>query len=238
MDTAHQERIQITCLVTLTALGVAAALYWLAPVMVPFVLAVFITIVLSHLVDLVGLHVRLPRGVAIGGRRDRLLGGGRSTGRPGGGVNRRVGPRRRRLPRAADRTPAGRARAARALRNRRRGAPAVDRNGRRLAHRGHQRARWRSVAECPRLHLRPVPAGRTEPDRAGGRGLARDRVQRAGLRGGQAVHVADDGGAGGNRALAAGSGPGVPVRAVCLPAELHSRTSARSSPRCSRCRWS
>ncbi len=66
MDTAHQERIQITCLVTLTALGVAAALYWLAPVMVPFVLAVFITIVLSHLVDLVGLHVRLPRGVAIG----------------------------------------------------------------------------------------------------------------------------------------------------------------------------
>jgi AI-2 transport protein TqsA len=65
MESAHLERVQVTCVATLTALAVAAALYWLAPVMVPFVLASFIAIVLSHLVNLVSARLRLPTALAM-----------------------------------------------------------------------------------------------------------------------------------------------------------------------------
>jgi|TARA_Y100000294_G_scaffold172050_1_gene186277 AI-2 transport protein TqsA len=59
------ERVQVSCVATLTALAVAAALYWLAPVMVPFVLASFIAIVLWPLVDLVSARLRLPTPLAM-----------------------------------------------------------------------------------------------------------------------------------------------------------------------------
>ncbi len=65
MESAHLERVQVTCIATLTALAVAAALYWLAPVMVPFVLAAFIAMVLSHLVNLVSTRLRLPTALAL-----------------------------------------------------------------------------------------------------------------------------------------------------------------------------
>ena len=65
IDPAQGERLQLICLLTLTTLAVAAALYWLAPVMVPFVLASFIAIVLSHLADLATTHLRVPRSLSM-----------------------------------------------------------------------------------------------------------------------------------------------------------------------------
>ena len=41
------QRVQTTCLVILTVLAVGGALYWLRPVMIPFVLAVFLAYVLA-----------------------------------------------------------------------------------------------------------------------------------------------------------------------------------------------
>ncbi len=59
--------VQTICLVVLSALAVAAALYWLAQVMVPFVLAVFIAYGLSPLVDLSVRRLKFPRALAVAG---------------------------------------------------------------------------------------------------------------------------------------------------------------------------
>ncbi len=68
MDPGPRERgIQTICLLLLSALAVAAALYWLRPVMVPFVLAVFIAYGLSPLVDLSVRRLRFPRVLAVAG---------------------------------------------------------------------------------------------------------------------------------------------------------------------------
>ena len=45
-------RIQTICLVILCAVAMAAAAHWLRPVLVPFVLALFLTIGLTPLIDL------------------------------------------------------------------------------------------------------------------------------------------------------------------------------------------
>ena len=60
-----QARIQTTCLVVLATLALAAALAWLRPVMIPFVLAVFIAISLAPLIDLQERHLKLPRALAL-----------------------------------------------------------------------------------------------------------------------------------------------------------------------------
>ncbi len=66
MNPGPRERgIQTICLLLLSALAVAAALYWLRPVMVPFVLAVFIAYGLSPLVDLSVQRLRFPRALAV-----------------------------------------------------------------------------------------------------------------------------------------------------------------------------
>jgi AI-2 transport protein TqsA len=60
-----QHRLQTTCLLLLSAIAVGAALYWLRPVMLPFVLAVFIWLGLSSLVDFQMRRLRLPRAAAL-----------------------------------------------------------------------------------------------------------------------------------------------------------------------------
>jgi AI-2 transport protein TqsA len=59
------DRVQTICLVSLTVLAVGGALKWLAPVMIPFVLAFFFSQILSPLVRLLVERMRLPRVAAI-----------------------------------------------------------------------------------------------------------------------------------------------------------------------------
>ncbi len=64
--TQHEYRIQTICLLIVSTVAVAAALYWLRPVLVPFVLAVFIAYGLLPLVEFQVSHLRLPHLVAVG----------------------------------------------------------------------------------------------------------------------------------------------------------------------------
>lgn len=64
METGAQ-KLQTTCLLLLTAAVVAAALYFLSGVLVPFVLALFLAIGLWPAIDLQIRRLRLPRGVAV-----------------------------------------------------------------------------------------------------------------------------------------------------------------------------
>ena len=66
MDPAqHEQRIQTICLLIISTVAVAAALYWLRPVLVPFVLAVFIAYGLLPLVEFQVRRLRLPYLVAV-----------------------------------------------------------------------------------------------------------------------------------------------------------------------------
>lgn len=66
MDPArHEYRIQTICLLIVSTVAVAAALYWLRPVLVPFVLAVFIAYGLLPLVEFQVRRLRLPYFVAV-----------------------------------------------------------------------------------------------------------------------------------------------------------------------------
>ena len=66
MDSArHEYRIQTICLLIVSTGVVAAALYWLRPVLVPFVLAVFIAYGLLPLVEFQVRRLRLPHFVAV-----------------------------------------------------------------------------------------------------------------------------------------------------------------------------
>ncbi len=66
MDPALREgRIQTVCLLVLSAVALGAALYWLRPVMIPFVLAVFFALALSPLVDVQVRRLRFPRVLAV-----------------------------------------------------------------------------------------------------------------------------------------------------------------------------
>ena len=62
----HEQHIQTICLLIVSTVAVAAALYWLRPVLVPFVLAVFIACGLLPLVEFQVHHLRLPHLVAVG----------------------------------------------------------------------------------------------------------------------------------------------------------------------------
>lgn len=59
-------RVQTVCLVILSSVAVAASLRFLAPVMIPFVLAVFFAVGLAPLVDFQRLRLHFPQGVALG----------------------------------------------------------------------------------------------------------------------------------------------------------------------------
>jgi len=60
-----QNRIQQVCLITITGIAVAGALYWLRPMLIPFVLAVFITVALTAILEFEMKWLKLPRSVAL-----------------------------------------------------------------------------------------------------------------------------------------------------------------------------
>jgi AI-2 transport protein TqsA len=60
-----EQRLQTVCLLLLTTFAVALALYYLSAVMIPFVLAVFLTFAINPLVDWLTRGARLPRPLAI-----------------------------------------------------------------------------------------------------------------------------------------------------------------------------
>ncbi len=61
------QRLQTTCLLVLTIFAVAVALYWLSAVMIPFVLAVFVTFAINPAVSLLTEKAKIPRPLAIAG---------------------------------------------------------------------------------------------------------------------------------------------------------------------------
>jgi len=61
----RDQRIQTTCLLIVSGVALALSLYWLKGVMVPFVLAVFLSFALAPLIDLLIRRARLPRSVAL-----------------------------------------------------------------------------------------------------------------------------------------------------------------------------
>lgn len=66
MDIAQREqRLQTICLMVLSTIALAASLYWMRAVMVPFVLAVLFTYALKPLVELQMRFLRAPRAVAV-----------------------------------------------------------------------------------------------------------------------------------------------------------------------------
>jgi AI-2 transport protein TqsA len=60
-----EQRVQTVCLLLLTAAVTAASLYWLRPVMIPFVMALLFALILSPLIDLQMRYLRAPRAVAL-----------------------------------------------------------------------------------------------------------------------------------------------------------------------------
>ena len=61
----YEQRIQTICLLILTALGITAALYFFASVLIPFVLAIFLTLCLTPVIDIQMKLLRIPRRTAI-----------------------------------------------------------------------------------------------------------------------------------------------------------------------------
>lgn len=66
MEATHQDiRIQTVCLVILSAIGLGFALNWLAPVLIPFVLAVFFTYCLTPIIEILIRYLHFPRYLAV-----------------------------------------------------------------------------------------------------------------------------------------------------------------------------
>ena len=61
----YEQRIQTGCLLILTALGIAGALYAFSSVLIPFVMAIFLTLCLIPAIDVQMKWLRIPRGAAI-----------------------------------------------------------------------------------------------------------------------------------------------------------------------------
>jgi len=62
----RESRIQTVCLLILCAIAVAASLYWLRPVMIPLVLAVFFSLCLSMMAEVLTLRFKFPKVLAMG----------------------------------------------------------------------------------------------------------------------------------------------------------------------------
>lgn len=60
-----EQRIQTVCLIVLATIGLVICLRWLKPVVVPFVWAIFFSILLGPLVTFLSTRLRLPRSVAL-----------------------------------------------------------------------------------------------------------------------------------------------------------------------------
>jgi len=63
--TDREQRIQTICLLVLATISVAAALYWLSPILIPFVLALFFSLGLAPLVDIQTRVLHFPSGLAV-----------------------------------------------------------------------------------------------------------------------------------------------------------------------------
>lgn len=61
----HEQRVQTFCLLIISTVAVAIALWWLRPVMIPFVLAAFFAYGLTPLIDFQRRYLRVPRPMAI-----------------------------------------------------------------------------------------------------------------------------------------------------------------------------
>lgn len=57
--------MQTVCVAVIATIGTAFALWWLRPVLIPFVMALFVALALGMGVDLLAEHTRLPRRVAL-----------------------------------------------------------------------------------------------------------------------------------------------------------------------------
>lgn len=63
--TTRELRLQTACLMIVAALAIGVALYWLRPVLVPFVLALFFTAGLAPILDVIERRLGAPRLVAV-----------------------------------------------------------------------------------------------------------------------------------------------------------------------------
>jgi AI-2 transport protein TqsA len=61
----YEQRIQTVCLLILTAMGISAAMYFFASVLIPFVLAIFLTLCLTPFVDFQMRWLHIPHRMAI-----------------------------------------------------------------------------------------------------------------------------------------------------------------------------
>jgi len=61
----REVRIQTVSLLVLATIATATALHWLAPVMIPFVLALFLAMGLAPLIDLQIRYLKSPRPLAV-----------------------------------------------------------------------------------------------------------------------------------------------------------------------------
>lgn len=61
----REQRTQTLCLLVLSTIAVAAALFWLRPVLIPFVLSIFFSLGLAPLVEAQTRWMRIPRGLAV-----------------------------------------------------------------------------------------------------------------------------------------------------------------------------
>ena len=60
-----ESRVRTFCLVLLTVIAIALALFWLRPIMIPFILAVVATYILTPLINLQQNHLKFPKFLAI-----------------------------------------------------------------------------------------------------------------------------------------------------------------------------
>ncbi len=63
--TQLESRIQTVCLLILTTIATATALYWLAPIMIPFVLAVFLAFGVAPFIQILMRYLKVPRSLAV-----------------------------------------------------------------------------------------------------------------------------------------------------------------------------
>ena len=62
---SEEFRIQTVCLIILSMIGIAFALYWLRPMLIPFVLALFFSLILTPLIDYQRKLFKIPRFMAL-----------------------------------------------------------------------------------------------------------------------------------------------------------------------------
>ncbi len=64
-ESPREFRLQTICLLILSGIGIAVALYFLKPVLIPFVLAMFLAIGLAPVVDVQVRRLHMPHGIAV-----------------------------------------------------------------------------------------------------------------------------------------------------------------------------